>query len=125
MPHRRAPAPATAAITRRTPNSTRRTCGPSTFERPYATLRNAGVPVIVVLVSGRPLDVAGELPNWTALLASWLPGTEGAGIADVLFGGYAPTGKLPMTWMNSVGQQPINAGDGQVPLFPQGFGLTY
>ncbi|WP_158073950.1 glycoside hydrolase family 3 C-terminal domain-containing protein [Micromonospora sp. CB01531] len=48
-----------------------------------------------------------------------------AGAADVLFGGYAPTGKLPMTWMNSVGQQPINAGDGQVPLFPQAFGLTY
>ncbi|MEU2616205.1 glycoside hydrolase family 3 N-terminal domain-containing protein [Micromonospora sp. NPDC007271] len=93
--------------------------------RTIATLRNAGVPVIVVLVSGRPLDVAGELPNWTALLASWLPGTEGAGVADVLFGGYAPTGKLPMTWMNSASQQPINAGDGQLPLFPQGFGLTY
>ncbi|MEV0429798.1 glycoside hydrolase family 3 N-terminal domain-containing protein [Micromonospora sp. NPDC050495] len=93
--------------------------------RTIATLRNAGVPVIVVLVSGRPLDIAAELPRWDALLAAWLPGTEGAGVADVLFGGYAPTGKLPMTWMNSVSQQPINAGDGQVPLFPQGFGLTY
>ncbi|MFU8851151.1 glycoside hydrolase family 3 protein [Micromonospora sp. SL1-18] len=93
--------------------------------RTIATLRNAGVPVIVVLVSGRPLDVASELPNWTALLAAWLPGTEGAGVADVLFGGYVPTGKLPMTWMNSASQQPINAGDGQLPLFPQGFGLTY
>ncbi|MFI7431193.1 glycoside hydrolase family 3 protein [Micromonospora sp. NPDC049836] len=93
--------------------------------RTIATLRNAGVPVIVVLVSGRPLDIAAELPRWDTLLAAWLPGTEGAGVADVLFGGYAPTGKLPMTWMNSVSQQPINAGDGQVPLFPQGFGLTY
>ncbi|MGW4157449.1 glycoside hydrolase family 3 protein [Micromonospora chersina] len=93
--------------------------------RTITTLRNSGVPVIVVLVSGRPLDVAAELPRWNALLASWLPGTEGAGVADVLFGGYAPTGKLPMTWMNSVSQQPINAGDGQVPLFPQGYGLTY
>ncbi|MFG1953506.1 glycoside hydrolase family 3 protein [Micromonospora sp. NPDC048830] len=92
--------------------------------RTISTLRNSGVPVIVVLVSGRPLDVAAELPNWNALLAAWLPGTEGAGVADVLFGA-APTGKLPMTWMNSVSQQPINAGDGQVPLFPQGFGLTY
>ena len=93
--------------------------------RTIATLRNAGVPVVVVLISGRPLDIAAELPNWTALLASWLPGTEGGGVADVLFGAYAPTGKLPMTWMNSVSQQPINAGDGQVPLFPQGYGLTY
>ncbi|MCI4065965.1 glycoside hydrolase family 3 C-terminal domain-containing protein [Micromonospora sp. R77] len=92
--------------------------------RTISTLRNAGVPVIVVLVSGRPLDIATELPRWDALLASWLPGTEGAGVADVLFGA-APTGKLPMTWMNSVSQQPINAGDGQLPLFPQGFGLTY
>ncbi|MEU4481284.1 glycoside hydrolase family 3 N-terminal domain-containing protein [Micromonospora sp. NPDC023966] len=93
--------------------------------RTIATLRNAGVPVIVVLVSGRPMDISAELPRWDALLAAWLPGTEGGGVADVLFGGYAPTGKLPMTWMNSVSQQPINAGDGQVPLFPQGYGLTY
>jgi beta-glucosidase len=92
--------------------------------RTISTLRNAGVPVIVVLVSGRPMDIAAELPRWNALLAAWLPGTEGAGVADVLFGA-APTGKLPMTWMNSVSQQPINAGDGQVPLFPQGYGLTY
>ncbi|MBM0237917.1 glycoside hydrolase family 3 protein [Micromonospora sp. ATA32] len=93
--------------------------------RTISTLRNAGVPVIVVLVSGRPMDIAAELPRWNALLAAWLPGTEGAGVADVLFGAAAPTGKLPMTWMNSVSQQPINAGDGQVPLFPQGYGLTY
>jgi beta-glucosidase len=89
------------------------------------TLRAAGVPVIVVLVSGRPLDVAGQLPNWNALLAAWLPGTEGAGVADVLFGGYAPTGKLPMTWMQSAAQQPINDGDGKPALFGYGFGLTY
>ncbi|HCT78874.1 MAG TPA: beta-glucosidase [Micromonosporaceae bacterium] len=93
--------------------------------RAIANLRKSGVPVIVVLISGRPLDIAAELPNWNALLASWLPGTEGAGVADVLFGNYAPTGKLPMTWMTSVGQQPINSGDGKAPLFPLGFGLTY
>ncbi|MEO3820813.1 glycoside hydrolase family 3 N-terminal domain-containing protein [Plantactinospora sp. B24E8] len=89
------------------------------------TLRAAGVPVIVVLVSGRPLDVAGQVPNWAALLASWLPGTEGAGVADVLFGGYAPTGRLPVSWMTSASQQPINDGDGKTPLFPYGFGLGY
>ncbi len=89
------------------------------------TLRGAGVPVVVVLVSGRPLDIGTQLPNWNALVASWLPGTEGAGVADVLFGDHAPTGKLPVTWMQSAGQQPINDGDGKPALFPYGFGLTY
>ena len=89
------------------------------------TLRGAGIPVVVVLVSGRPLDIAAQLPNWNALVAAWLPGTEGQGVADVLFGVAQPTGKLPMTWMNSVSQQPINTGDGQTPLFPYGFGLAY
>ena len=90
-----------------------------------STLRAAGVPVVVVLVSGRPLDIAAELAGWSALVAAWLPGTEGQGVADILFGVAQPTGKLPMTWMSSVGQQPINDGDGKVPLFPFGFGLAY
>ena len=90
-----------------------------------STLRAAGVPVIVVLVSGRPMDIAAQLPNWNALVAAWLPGTEGQGVADVLFGVVQPTGKLPMTWMSSASQQPINTGDGKVPLFPYGFGLNY
>jgi beta-glucosidase len=90
-----------------------------------ATLRAAGVPVVVVLVSGRPLDIAAQLPGWNALVAAWLPGTEGQGVADVLFGTVQPTGKLPVTWMSSASQQPINAGDGKTPLFPYGFGLTY
>jgi beta-glucosidase len=89
------------------------------------TLRNAGVPVVVVLVSGRPLDIAAQLPNWRGLVAAWLPGTEGQGVADVLFGAVQPTGKLPVTWMQSASQQPINDGDGKAPLFAYGFGLTY
>ncbi|MEV8549186.1 glycoside hydrolase family 3 N-terminal domain-containing protein [Streptomyces glaucescens] len=88
-------------------------------------LRASGVPVVVVLVSGRPLDIAAQLPDWRALLAAWLPGTEGGGVADVLFGDHAPTGKLPMTWMRSASQQPVNDGDGKSPLFPYGYGLTY
>ncbi|MFB9446349.1 glycoside hydrolase family 3 C-terminal domain-containing protein [Dactylosporangium vinaceum] len=90
-----------------------------------STLKAAGVPVVVVLVSGRPLDIAAQLPDWSGLVAAWLPGTEGGGVADVLFGDYAPTGKLPMTWMQSASQEPINDGDGKPALFAYGFGLTY
>ncbi|MFD0318109.1 glycoside hydrolase family 3 N-terminal domain-containing protein [Streptomyces flavalbus] len=90
-----------------------------------ARLKASGVPVAVVLVSGRPLDIATQLPDWRALLAAWLPGTEGAGVADVLFGDHAPTGKLPVSWMRSASQQPVNDGDGKSPLFPYGYGLTY
>ncbi|MFF0306255.1 glycoside hydrolase family 3 N-terminal domain-containing protein [Streptosporangium sp. NPDC004379] len=93
--------------------------------RTLDTLRRAGVPLVVVLVSGRPLDIAAQLPGWDALVAAWLPGTEGRGVADVLFGAVKPTGKLPMTWMSDVSQQPINDGDGKTPLFPYGHGLTY
>ncbi|MBC7978222.1 MAG: glycoside hydrolase family 3 C-terminal domain-containing protein [Myxococcales bacterium] len=89
------------------------------------TLRNAGVPVVVVLVSGRPLDIGAQLAQWNALVAAWLPGSEGQGVADVLFGVAQPTGKLPMTWMSSASQQPINDGDGKAALFPLGFGLSY
>ena len=88
-------------------------------------LRAAGVPLVVVLVTGRPLDIAGQLPGWDALQVAWLPGTEGAGVADVLFGSVAPTGTLPVTWPASPGQLPIQAGDGQQPLFRYGAGLGY
>ncbi|MEW2289765.1 glycoside hydrolase family 3 N-terminal domain-containing protein [Streptomyces sp. NPDC047841] len=90
-----------------------------------ARLKASGVPVVVVLVSGRPLDVSAQLPDWKALLAAWLPGTEGAGVSDVLFGDYAPTGKLPVSWPRTSSQEPVNDGDGKDPLFPYGYGLTY
>ncbi|SEB32291.1 beta-glucosidase [Amycolatopsis tolypomycina] len=88
-------------------------------------LKDSGVPTVVVLVSGRPLDITAQLPDWAGLVASWLPGSEGQGVADVLFGDYNPTGKLPVTWMRGADQQPINAGDGKPALFPYGFGLRY
>jgi beta-glucosidase len=89
-------------------------------------LKRAGIPTIVVLVSGRPLVVTTQLPDWRAFIAGWLPGTEGAGVADVLFGDYKPTGKLPMSWPRTAAQIPINVGDaGYDPLFAYGFGLTY
>jgi beta-glucosidase len=90
-----------------------------------AKLKAAGVPVVTVILSGRPLDITAELPDFAALVAGWLPGTEGQGVADILFGAVKPTGKLPMTWAKNVGQQPINAGDGKAPLFAYGYGLTY
>jgi beta-glucosidase len=90
-----------------------------------ATLRAAGIPIVVVLVSGRPLDITDQIDAWNAFVAAWLPGTEGGGVADVLFGVVGPTGTLPLTWMQRASQQPIRDGDGQVPLFPFGAGLTY
>jgi beta-glucosidase len=88
-------------------------------------LKAAGVPVVAVLVSGRPLEIVSQLPDWDALVAAWLPGTEGRGVADVLFGDYNPTGTLPVTWPSGAGQEPINDGDGKVPLFPLGAGLRF
>jgi beta-glucosidase len=90
------------------------------------TMRDAGLPVVVVLVSGRPMIVDDVIQMADAFVAAWLPGTEGAGVADVLFGDYAPTGKLPYTWPVSTEQIPINVGDTEYdPLFPFGFGLSY
>ena len=84
------------------------------------------VPTVVVLVSGRPLVITGQLAHWNALVVAWLPGTEGGGVADVLFGEATPTGKLPHSWPRSAEQVPINIGDADYdPLFPYGFGLGY
>jgi beta-glucosidase len=57
---------------------------------------------------------------------AWLPGSEGAGITDILFGDVKPTGKLPMTWPRTMQQIPINVGDATYdPLYPFGYGLAY
>lgn len=85
-----------------------------------------GVPTVVVLISGRPLIIDEALDAADAFVAAWLPGTEGDGVADILFGRYAPTGTLSFTWPRSLDQLPMNVGDrGYDPLFPLGFGLTY
>jgi beta-glucosidase len=92
----------------------------------FNNMRSAGVPVVVILVSGRPLVLGELLDEADAVIAAWLPGTEGQGVADVVFGDYAPTGKLSFTWPRSVDQLPINIGDTRYePLFPFGFGLSY
>ena len=88
--------------------------------------RKSGKPVVTVLVTGRPLIITEILPLTDGLVVAWLPGTEGDGVADVLFGDYQPTGKLPHSWPRSIDQIPINQGDAKYePLFPYGFGLTF
>ncbi|MCK2217727.1 CIA30 family protein [Actinomadura sp. ATCC 31491] len=78
---------------------------------------------VVLVVSGRPM-LLGDLSGVEAVVAAWLPGTEGAGVADPLFGAVPYTGRLPFTWFRSVDQIPINVGDAAYdPLFPYGWGL--
>jgi len=90
-----------------------------------ARAKETGAPVITVLISGRPLILDAAVEQSDALVAAWLPGTEGQGVADVLFGDYNPTGKLPRTWPLNNEQLSPNAQAGAKPLFPFGFGLTY
>jgi beta-glucosidase len=79
---------------------------------------------VVLIVSGRPQVVSDQIDQMDALVASWLPGSEGAGVADVLFGRQKFTGRLSVTWPRSEAQVPINVGDKDYdPLFPYGWGL--
>jgi beta-glucosidase len=88
-------------------------------------LKSSNIPVIVVLISGRPLILDPILHHCDALIAAWLPGTEGEGITDVLFGDYPPVGRLSQTWPRSISQIPINVGDLVYnPLFAYGYGIT-
>ncbi|MCF7807474.1 MAG: glycoside hydrolase family 3 C-terminal domain-containing protein [Candidatus Marinimicrobia bacterium] len=89
-------------------------------------VKQSGSPMILVLLSGRPMIITDILDSSDAFLAAWLPGTEGAGVADVLFGDHAPSGKLSVTWPTSMDQIPINDRDTNYnPLFPFGYGLSY
>jgi len=88
--------------------------------------KTSGVPVVVILISGRPMLIESSLKISNAFVAAWLPGTEGQGVADVLFGDFKPVGKLPHSWPKNMQQIPINIGDANYdPFFPYGFGLTY
>ena len=88
------------------------------------SLKKQGLRVLLVLLSGRPLLITDLLPDLDGLVAAWLPGSEGEGVADVLFGDTSPTGRLPMSWPQSQEQLPLNPGDGKAPLFDFGFGMS-
>jgi beta-glucosidase len=96
------------------------------------TLKAAGVPVVGVFLSGRPLWVNPEINATDAFVAAWLPGSEGGGIADVLIGDKAGKprtdfhGKLSFSWPKTAGQFTLNRGDKKYdPQFAYGYGLTY
>ncbi|KAL3644115.1 hypothetical protein CASFOL_012047 [Castilleja foliolosa] len=96
-------------------------------EQGRKTIKNVcgSVKCVVVLITGRPVVIQPYLGQIDGLVAAWLPGSEGQGVADVLFGDYGFTGTLPITWFKNVGQLPMHVGDsGYDPLFKLGFGLT-
>jgi len=91
-------------------------------------LKQAGVPVVVILVSGRPMILGEVLTMADAIVAAWLPGTEGQGVTDVLFGDFKPVGKLSFSWPRSNAQLPLNKhlpAERYDPEFPFGYGLSW
>jgi beta-glucosidase len=95
----------------------------STLQQAHAT----GKPVVAIVMSGRPVAIADNIGNADAWIAAWLPGTEGDGIADILFGDVKPTGKLSHSWTRDDSQDNLMTccNGAYNPLFPLGFGLTY
>ncbi|KAL2316964.1 hypothetical protein Fmac_030840 [Flemingia macrophylla] len=94
--------------------------GPSTITNVCGSVQ-----CVVILITGRPVVIQPYLSKIDALVAAWLPGTEGQGVTDLLFGDYGFTGKLARTWFKTVDQLPMNVGDKYYdPLFPFGFGLS-
>lgn len=93
-----------------------------------ATIRNItakGIPVITLMICGRPLVVTDELAESKAFVVAWFPGSEGQGIADVIFGDYPIQGKLSFSWPR-YDDENWNLGDENYnPLFPYGYGLEY
>lgn len=85
------------------------------------------IPTLVILISGRPLVLEPQiLEKIEALVSAWLPGSEGGGITDVIFGDFDFEGKLPVTWFKRVEHLPMHIEDSSYdPLYPLGFGLKY
>jgi beta-glucosidase len=89
----------------------------------------SGKPVVAIILSGRPVLIDSHLGDADAWIAAWLPGTEGDGVADVLFGDHKPSGKLSHSWPKTALQVTSNYGqagyDGNAMQFPFGYGLSY
>ena len=84
--------------------------------------------IIIIVISGRPLLISQEIKSANAVVAAWLPGSEGSGLADLIFGDRPFTAKLPIDWPDTLNQLPIktdgSTNDGSAPLFRRGFGLS-
>ena len=82
--------------------------------------------LVIILLSGRPIIITEEIAKADAFIAAFQPGTEGQGVADILFGDAPFTGRLPVSWPRSMAQVPLTAlkQDPQGPLFPLGYGLS-
>jgi len=89
------------------------------------SIAEKGIPVVTIMVSGRPLVVGKELVQSAAFVAAWLPGSEGQGVADVLFGDFDFQGKLSFSWPESDDYLSSENGKKNSPLFPLGYGLSY
>ncbi len=99
-------------------------------QRYIKTYSDLGIPTIVILVSGRPLVTTKQIDQSDAFVAAWLPGSEGDGIGEVLFGNYNFIGKLPHSWPADVSQYDGKFGPNHwdndcEPLFELGYGLKY
>ena len=88
-------------------------------------VKKMNIPYVIVLITGRPLIVDEVIDNSNAFLVAWLPGTEGGGVADILFGEKNLQGKLSFSWPKVMDDIPCNYDNNCEPLFPIGFGLTY
>ena len=89
-------------------------------------LKEKGIPTVALLISGRPMIIGELLPYSDAVLALWYPGTEGEGVAEVLFGDDQPHGQLTHSWPKNMAQIPINYGDEDYdPLYVYKHGLQY
>ena len=92
----------------------------------FKAMKAAGIPTVAILLSGRPMIISDVLDQADGFVAAWLPGTEGQGVADVLFGDFKPTGKLGFSWPKTMAQLPLNMHNAKYePLFPVGYGLKY
>lgn len=93
-------------------------------------MREQSEKLVLIVLSGRPVVITDLLLQSDAVVAAWLPGTEGQGVADVLFGNVPFTGRLSYTWLRTIDQIPFDftslPDDGcDAPLFPYGYGLSY